>query len=53
MQHENDNSGVFIPILLERREGDIPIHYEYEVQIDNRPETSGEDEDHVPVLCIP
>src|SRR5882672_6874333 len=46
MQHENDNSGVFIRIPLEPREDEMPISYGYEVQIDNHPETSGEDEYH-------
>ncbi len=46
MQHENDNSGVFIRIPLEPREDEMPINYGYEVQIDNHPETGGEDEYH-------
>jgi len=46
MQHENDNSGVFIRIPLEPREDEMPVNYGYEVQIDNHPETSGEDEYH-------
>src|SRR6266700_532002 len=46
MQHENGNSGVFIRIPLEPREDEMPVTYGYEVQIDNHPETSGEDEYH-------
>jgi len=46
MKHENDNSGVFIRIPLEPREDEMPINYGYEVQIDNHPETGGEDEYH-------
>ena len=47
MRDENDNSGVFIRIPIEPREPRMPVHYGYEVQIDNHPETSGEDEYHV------
>jgi len=47
MRHENDNSGVFIRIPIEPREPWMPVHYGYEVQIDNHPETSNEDEYHV------
>jgi Domain of Unknown Function (DUF1080) len=47
MREENDNSGVFIRIPIEPREPWMPVHYGYEVQIDNHPETSGEDEYHV------
>ncbi len=47
MRDENDNSGVFIRIPIEPREPWMPVHYGYEVQIDNHPETSGEDEYHV------
>lgn len=47
MQHTNDNSGVFIRIPLEPKEPWMPVYYGYEVQIDNHPETSGEDEYHV------
>ena len=47
MQHENDNSGVFIRIPIEPREQWMPVHYGYEVQIDNHPEASNEDEYHV------
>ena len=47
MKDENDNSGVFIRIPIEPREEWMPVHYGYEVQIDNRPELSKEDDYHV------
>jgi hypothetical protein len=47
MRDHNDNSGVFIRIPIEPREPWMPVHYGYEVQIDNEPETSKEDEYHV------
>jgi hypothetical protein len=47
MRDQNDNSGVFIRIPVEPREPWMPVHYGYEVQIDNHPETSNEDEYHV------
>lgn len=47
MQKANSNSGVFIRIPIEPREAWMPVHYGYEVQIDNHPETSNEDEYHV------
>jgi 3-keto-disaccharide hydrolase len=47
MRDQNDNSGVFIRIPVEPREEWMPVHYGYEVQIDNHPETSGEDEYHI------
>jgi hypothetical protein len=47
MRDQNDNSGVFIRIPLEPREAWMPVHYGYEVQIDNEPEKSNEDEYHV------
>ncbi len=47
MQKANSNSGVFIRIPLEPREPWMPVFYGYEVQIDNHPETSGEDEYHI------
>src|SRR5262244_662113 len=47
MRDFNDNSGVFIRIPIEPREEWMPVHYGYEVQIDNHPETSGEDEYHM------
>jgi hypothetical protein len=47
MRDKNDNSGVFIRIPLEPREEWMPVHYGYEVQIDNEPEKSNEDEFHI------
>ncbi|HXB44753.1 MAG TPA: DUF1080 domain-containing protein [Puia sp.] len=47
MQKFNSNSGVFIRIPIEPREEWMPVHYGYEVQIDNHPETSNEDEYHI------
>ena len=47
MRDPNDNSGVFIRIPVEPREEWMPVHYGYEVQIDNRPEASDEDEYHM------
>jgi len=47
MRDENDNSGVYIRIPLEPREAWMPVHYGYEVQIDNQPEDSDEDDYHV------
>jgi hypothetical protein len=47
MQKFNSNSGVFIRIPIEPREEWMPVYYGYEVQIDNHPETSGEDEYHI------
>jgi hypothetical protein len=47
MRDHNDNSGVFIRIPFEPREEWMPVHYGYEVQIDNEPEESNEDEYHV------
>ena len=47
MRDNNDNSGVFIRIPVEPREEWMPVHYGYEVQIDNHPETSNEDEYHI------
>jgi Domain of Unknown Function (DUF1080) len=46
MRDENDNSGVFIRIPIEPREEWMPVNYGFEVQIDNHPETSKEDEYH-------
>ena len=45
MTHHNDNSGVFIRIPIEPREEWMPVHYGYEVQIDN--DAPGEDEYHI------
>src|SRR6516164_9040320 len=47
MKNFNDNSGVFIRIPIEPREPWMPVFYGYEVQIDNHPETSGEDDYHI------
>jgi hypothetical protein len=47
MRDANDNSGVFIRIPIEPREEWMPVHYGYEVQIDNHPEASKEDDYHV------
>ena len=47
MRDNNDNSGVFVRIPIEPREEWMPVHYGYEVQIDNHPETSNEDEYHI------
>lgn len=47
MRDRNCNSGVFIRIPIEPREEWMPVNYGYEVQIDNEPETSNEDEYHV------
>jgi hypothetical protein len=47
MQKFNSNSGVFIRIPIEPKEEWMPVYYGYEVQIDNHPETSGEDEYHI------
>ena len=49
MRDENDNSGVFVRIPLEPREEWMPVHYGYEVQIDNHPERSKppEDDTHI------
>jgi len=47
MRDNNDNSGVFIRIPIEPREPWMPVHYGYEVQIDNHPETSNEDDYHI------
>jgi hypothetical protein len=47
MEHENDNSGVFIRIPEEPTEPWMPVNRGYEVQIDNHPELSNEDEYHV------
>jgi 3-keto-disaccharide hydrolase len=46
MRDKNDNSGVFIRIPIEPREPWMPVHYGYEVQIDDDPEASGEDDAH-------
>ena len=47
MRDPNDNSGVFVRIPSEPMEPWMPVNKGYEVQIDNHPETSGEDEYHI------
>ena len=47
MEKFNSNSGVFIRIPIEPFEAMMPVWYGYEVQIDNHPETSNEDEYHI------
>lgn len=47
MRDKNDNSGVFIRIPVPPTETWMPVNYGYEVQIDNDPESGGEDEYHV------
>jgi hypothetical protein len=47
MRDKNDNSGVFVRIPTEPTEVWMPVNKGYEVQIDNEPETSNEDEYHV------
>ena len=47
MQKFNSNSGVFIRIPIEPKEEWMPVFYGYEVQIDNHPETSDEDDHHI------
>lgn len=46
MRDENSNAGFFIRMPIEPKEAWMPVFYGYEVQIDNHPETSGEDEYH-------
>ena len=46
MRDTNSNAGVFIRIPVEPREEWMPVHYGYEVQIDNQPELSQEDDYH-------
>ena len=45
MRDENDNSGVFVRIPVEPHEEWMPVHYGYEVQIDNHPERGEDKED--------
>jgi hypothetical protein len=47
MRDTNDNSGVFVRIPIAPTEPWMPVNYGYEVQIDNHPETSNEDDYHV------
>jgi len=46
MRDTNSNSGVFIRIPIEPYEEWMPVFYGYEVQIDNQPELSDEDDYH-------
>ena len=46
MRDENSNARFFIRIPIEPREAWMPVFYAYEVQIDNHPELSDEDEYH-------
>lgn len=46
MEKENSNSGVFVRIPIEPREAWMPVYYGHEIQVDNHPELSGEDEYH-------
>jgi hypothetical protein len=46
MKDTNSNAGVFIRIPIEPREEWMPVFYGYEVQIDNHPELSNEDDYH-------
>lgn len=46
MQKENSNSGIFVRVPIEPLEEWMPVYYGYEVQIDNKPELSDEDEYH-------
>lgn len=46
MRDKNSNSGVFIRIPIEPYEEWMPVYYGYEVQIDNMPELSDEDDYH-------
>ena len=46
MQKKNSNSGVFTRIPIEPKEAWMPVYYGHEIQIDNRPELSLEDEYH-------
>lgn len=46
MRDTNSNAGVFIRIPIEPYEEWMPVFYGYEVQIDNQPELSDEDDYH-------
>jgi hypothetical protein len=46
MEKTNSNSGVFIRVPIEPYEEWMPVYYGYEVQIDNNPEFSNEDDYH-------
>ena len=47
MSGDYDRSGIFVRIPIEPRDVEMPFDYGYQVQIDNHPETSYEDEYHV------
>jgi 3-keto-disaccharide hydrolase len=47
MEHENDNSGVFIRIPSQPTDPWMAVNSGYEVQIDNHPERGNEDDTHV------
>jgi hypothetical protein len=46
MQKKNSNSGMFTRIPIEPKEAWMPVYYGHEIQIDNHPEFSLEDEYH-------
>jgi len=46
MRDKDDNSGVFIRIPIEPREEWMPVHYGYEIQILNDPESQGANDYH-------
>lgn len=46
MRDTNSNSGIFIRIPVVPYEEWMPVNYGYEVQIDNKPELSKEDDSH-------
>jgi len=46
MEKENSNSGVFTRIPVEPMEAWMPVFYGHEIQVDNHPELSDEDEYH-------
>jgi hypothetical protein len=46
MRDKDDNSGVFIRIPIEPREEWMPVHYVYEIQILNDPESQGANDYH-------
>ena len=47
MRDKNDNSGIFIRIPVKPCEEWMPVNYGYEVQIDNRPDLSNENDYHI------
>jgi len=46
MRDENSNSGVFVRIPIEPYEAWMPVYYGHEIQVDNKPELSDEDDYH-------